>query len=230
MCLAPDLEPRSSQTANLHKFEGSGADGDGENGYDFSDIAAMVAADGPKSSNTLNRQTSVQTNSPYTFDRSFSMGSTQSTTGKGASYLDRIVKEWTSDPGIRGYDSLVPGKTLDSLNNLFLIRSDELPTDTMINSFTGDADQSPSHLAIRFAEEIVQNIFSHPEWIPSSVREFLCEIIENTKEGDAGILSLADAYVLTGFFIQKWVAFGFRWCLTQIRKSSTLRALLSSND
>ena len=51
------------------------------------------------------------------------------------------------------------------------------------------------------------------------MREFLCEIIENTKEGDAGTLSLADAYVLTGFFIQKWVSFGFRWCLTQLRKS-----------
>ena len=33
------------------------------------------------------------------------------------------------------------------------------------------------------------------------------------------MLSLADAYVLTGFFIQKWVAFGFRWCLSQLRHS-----------
>lgn len=49
--------------------------------------------------------------------------------------------------------------------------------------------------------------------IPASVKTFLIEIIENTKEGDAGVLSLADTYVLTGFFIQKWIAYGFRWCL-----------------
>ncbi len=38
-------------------------------------------------------------------------------------------------------------------------------------------------------------------------------IIMNTKEGDDTVLSLADAYVLTGFYIQKWVAFGFRWSI-----------------
>jgi hypothetical protein len=55
--------------------------------------------------------------------------------------------------------------------------------------------------------------------IPASVKTFLIEIIENTKEGDAGVLSLADTYVLTGFFIQKWIAYGFRWCLQQLRQS-----------
>jgi len=56
-------------------------------------------------------------------------------------------------------------------------------------------------LIIRFAEEIVQNIFSQTDLIPAAVKTFLIEIIENTKEGDQGVLSLADAYVLTGFFI-----------------------------
>jgi len=40
----------------------------------------------------------------------------------------------------------------------------------------------------------------------------------NTKEGDDTVLSLADAYVLSGFYIQKWVAFGFRYCLTELKK------------
>ena len=30
-------------------------------------------------------------------------------------------------------------------------------------------------------------------------------VIRNTKEGDNSPLSLADAFVLTGFFIQKWI-------------------------
>ena len=39
------------------------------------------------------------------------------------------------------------------------------------------------------------------------------------------MLSLADAFVITGFFIQKWIAFGFRWCLSKLRRS--LRHTLS---
>ena len=75
-----------------------------------------------------------------------------------------------------------------------------------------------SQLCVRFAEEIVQNIFNSIDQVPLAIKTFLIDIIANTKEGDAGVLSLADAYVLTGFFIQKWIAFGFRWCLSQLRQ------------
>lgn len=132
--------------------------------------------------------------------------------------MDKVVKEWTSDPGIRGKDSFLPGKSLDSLNELFGIGQKELPNDSMINAFTGMPKDS-TQIVIRFAEEIVQNIFRKAELIPVSIKAFLIEIIENTKEGDAGVLSLADAFVLTGFFIQKWVTFGFRWCLSKLRES-----------
>lgn len=33
------------------------------------------------------------------------------------------------------------------------------------------------------------------------IKSFLKEIITNTKEGDHSILSLADTFVITGFFI-----------------------------
>ena len=60
----------------------------------------------------------------------------------------------------------------------------------------------------------MQNIFNNLDSIPESIKNFLKEIITNTKEGDYNVLSLADSFVITGFFIQKWVAFGFRWCLS----------------
>ena len=60
----------------------------------------------------------------------------------------------------------------------------------------------------------MQNIFTNLDSIPESIKNFLKEIITNTKEGDYNVLSLADSFVITGFFIQKWVAFGFRWCLS----------------
>ena len=56
-------------------------------------------------------------------------------------------------------------------------------------------------VAIRFAEQIIQNILAKGDRIPASIKAFLIDIIENTKEGDAGVLSLADSFVLTGFFI-----------------------------
>ena len=71
----------------------------------------------------------------------------------------------------------------------------------------------------------MQNIFNNLDSIPESIKNFLKEIITNTKEGDYNVLSLADSFVITGFFIQKWVAFGFRWCLSQLR--STLKGTLS---
>lgn len=141
-------------------------------------------------------------------------------------YLERIVKEWTSDPGIRGRDSFLPGKSLDSLNDLFKIEAKELPTDSMINAFTGKP-QNVTQTIIRFAEEVVQNILRKADLIPPAIKAFLIEIIENTKEGDAKVLSLADAFVLTGFFIQKWIVFGFRWCLNQLRE--TLKGSLSDS-
>lgn len=60
----------------------------------------------------------------------------------------------------------------------------------------------------------MQNILSSLDSIPSSIKTFLRDIIANTKEGDLSVLSLADTFVITGFFIQKWIAFGFRWCLS----------------
>ena len=63
----------------------------------------------------------------------------------------------------------------------------------------------------------MQNIFSNLDKIPQSIKTFLKEIICNTKEGDQSVLTLADSFVITGFFIQKWVAFGFRWCLSQLK-------------
>ena len=131
-------------------------------------------------------------------------------------YLDRILRQWTSDPGILGKDTLMPGSSLESLNQIFEIREQELPEDTILNSFTGKI-QNITQLCIRFAEEIMQNILSSLDSIPSSIKTFLREIIANTKEGDLSVLSLADTFVITGFFIQKWIAFGFRWCLSQLR-------------
>jgi len=56
-------------------------------------------------------------------------------------------------------------------------------------------------MCIRFAEEIVQSILSRADLIPQSIKQFLVMVIEKTKEGDKSILSLADSFVLTGFFI-----------------------------
>ena len=55
--------------------------------------------------------------------------------------------------------------------------------------------------------------------IPISIRNFLIDIITNTKEEDASLLTLADTFVLTGFFVQKWIAFGFRWCLSFAKRT-----------
>ena len=87
------------------------------------------------------------------------------------------------------------------------MRAQDLPQDNP--SVTGKI-QNLTQLCVRFAEEIVQNILNSIDQVPLAIKKFLIEIIANTKEGDAGVLSLADAYVLTGFFIQKWIAFGFR--------------------
>jgi len=56
-------------------------------------------------------------------------------------------------------------------------------------------------MTIRFAEEIVQNIMSCIHKVPAAIKTFLIDIIANTKEGDASVLTLADTFVLTGFFI-----------------------------
>ena len=213
LCLAPDLEPRSEDAANLNKIEDNEIDNEG---YDFSVIAAMVEKE---ESNKYEKAISQKsTTSKSAMSQSFSLsGGSSSTSRRPLSYLDKVVKEWTSDPAIRGKDSFLPGKSLDTLNELFSIGQKELPNDSMINAFTGKP-QNSTQLVIRFAEEIVQNIFSKADQIPVSIKAFLIEIIENTKEGNAGVLSLADAFVLTGFFIQKWIAFGFRWCLTKLRE------------
>ena len=42
-------------------------------------------------------------------------------------YLDRVLKEWTSDPGDRNRDMLVTGSTIDSLNHIFEVNTDGLP-------------------------------------------------------------------------------------------------------
>ena len=131
--------------------------------------------------------------------------------------MDRVLKEWSSDPNCVG-DTLCPGSTLTNLNQIFEISAQELHQDDMMNTVTGKI-QNITQLCVRFAEEIVQNILNSIDQVPLAIKTFLIDIIANTKEGDAGVLSLADAYVLTGFFIQKWIAFGFRWCLSQLRQS-----------
>lgn len=111
------------------------------------------------------------------------------------------------------------------MNRIFDIKEEELPLDTMLNTFTGKV-QNITQLAIRFAEEILQSIFSRVDEIPDHLKRFLRTIIENTKEGDLNTLSLADAFVISGFYVQKWVSFGFLWCLSRLRQQMrhTLKA------
>lgn len=115
-------------------------------------------------------------------------------------YLNQVLKEWTVDPYVARRDAVTPGKSLPDLNEIFGIRAEELPDDTILNCFTGRI-QNLTHLCIRFAEDVVQKILSTVERIPQTIKQFLLSIIRNTKEGDQSILSLADAFVLTGFFI-----------------------------
>ena len=61
--------------------------------------------------------------------------------------------------------------------------------------------QNLTQLAIRLTEEIAQNILSNAASVPLQIKTFLREIIFNTKEGDSAVLSLADAFVISGFFI-----------------------------
>ena len=68
-------------------------------------------------------------------------------------YLDRVLKEWSSDPNCVG-DTLCPGSTLATLNQIFEISAQELPQDTMLNTVTGKI-QNITQLCVRFAEEIV---------------------------------------------------------------------------
>lgn len=114
--------------------------------------------------------------------------------------MDKVLKEWTIDPFVPGKDALSPGKSLTQLNEIFAIRAGELPDDTILNSFTGKVSNL-TQLCIRFAEDVIQKILSTSDKIPLTIKQFLLSIIRNTKEGDLNVLSLADAYVLTGFFI-----------------------------
>ena len=184
LCLSPDLEPHSSTAADLDKI----ADGDEEPTFNFADISAIAK-----------EQTSAgQKSGPLS--QSFSMGGMSTSSRRPMAYLDRVLREWTCDAGVHGLDTLMPASTLTQLNEIFKIRQQELPADTMLNSFTGKI-QTCTQLAVRFAEQVTQNIFEHLGKIPTTVKTFLIEIIENTKEGDKGVLSLADCYVVTGFLI-----------------------------
>jgi len=47
-------------------------------------------------------------------------------------YLDRVLKEWTSDPGDRNRDMLVTGSTIDSLNHIFESKPNGPPEETTL--------------------------------------------------------------------------------------------------
>ena len=87
-------------------------------------------------------------------------------------YLDKVLKEWTADPEVSDKDSLILGRSLKHINAFFAIKAEELPHDTILNSFTGKISNL-TQMCIRFAEEIVQNILSKPDRIPPSIKNFL---------------------------------------------------------
>lgn len=60
-------------------------------------------------------------------------GSATYTGRRPLAYLDKVVREWISDPAIRSKDTLLPGNSLESLNDLFKIEAKELPDNTIIN-------------------------------------------------------------------------------------------------
>ena len=127
-------------------------------------------------------------------------GRTLSSWSKNFVYLDKIVKEWTTDLEVVAKDPLVLGKSLEQINAFFAIKAEELPHDTILNSFTGRISNL-TQMCIRFAEEIVQSILSRADLIPQAVKQFLVMVIRNSKEGDRDVLSLADSLVIFGFFI-----------------------------
>ena len=131
---------------------------------------------------------------------SMTSGRTLSSWSKNFVYLDKIVKEWTTDLEVIAKDPLVLGKSLEQINAFFAIKAEELPQDTILNSFTGRISNL-TQMCIRFAEEIVQNILSRADLIPQAVKQFLVMVIRNSKEGDQDVLSLADSLVIFGFFI-----------------------------
>ena len=73
------------------------------------------------------------------------------TSRKPLVYLDRVLKEWSSDPNCVG-DTLCPGSTLTNLNQIFEMSAQELPKeDTTVSGKI----QNLTQLCVRFAEEIV---------------------------------------------------------------------------
>ena len=58
-----------------------------------------------------------------------------------------------------------------------------------------------TQISIKFAEDIVQGLLRKKNLITRQIKKYLQMIIMNTKEGDETVLSLADACVLTGFYI-----------------------------
>ena len=54
------------------------------------------------------------------------MSGNSSASRKPLAYLDRILKEWSSDPAVPGRDNLYPGSSLDDLNQIFDIDANEL--------------------------------------------------------------------------------------------------------
>ena len=46
---------------------------------------------------------------------------------KPSTYLESVLKDWSSDPSLRGVDAFVPGQALANLNQIFLIKEKELP-------------------------------------------------------------------------------------------------------
>ena len=57
---------------------------------------------------------------------------------------------------------------------------------------------------------------------PTTLKAYLKRVINNTRDLVSEQLSLADMFVLSDFLFQKWLCYGFKYCLVFLKENETV--------